>query len=748
MRLPLIVFCANTLLLSAIYSLVFLIFYPRPYVEYQFYITFLSLGTYILIRPVLSEVIEKIANRFIEDNAKKIKQLCESISRLKSTAAILSEVRMQLPRIVHAEDIVIFQMVNSNLTLLDDTHSEAFQEFHNQADLLVAILSKKKAPLSKKDIVRLKRSPVDLKLKADAEVLIKLFERYGIQAAVPIRYKGTFSGFFLMLAHTPVLPFSKTETAMIQSLALYLGIAIKNAENFQQLNLHISQLRQLNRYAQALRLSLNSPQISQQIRNLIQALTGATFMIIYLPGDTDFRLEIYHNGNISEKLVSRNADWQHQTPAGGHPFASPFGQLPISEHIANLFKEHIGYVDTPAITYIPFIDNDTLFGAVWAQNVSSQDIPEEMYPSISLFTGSALNQSQLYQQVQREENRNASIIQHIPDGIIILTLDGQITQTNQAFSELFNHRKIASLSEFCTLDPELAPVMEKFNQKDYGRLDVYLPAQPISRHLQISLVPLHHNATILLVISDFTLVDSLEIKMEQAQRMTSLGTFAASIAHEIKNPLVSIHAFTQMLQSKWQDKVYQEKYQSIVHGQISRIESLSETLLDIGKPQNEAANWVTLNDVLTIVVMILEVEVFNKNILIKTEFKESPKIFINKSYLTQIILNLGLNAIQALSENGGTLVIASGHKPDYATVTIADNGPGIPDSVKANLFKPFVTTKEKGSGLGLSIVKRLLEESNSEIQIDSEKGKGTRVTLSFPINRKDTETETVKELTA
>jgi len=249
-----------------------------------------------------------------------------------------------------------------------------------------------------------------------------------------------------------------------------------------------------------------------------------------------------------------------------------------------------------------------------------------------------------------------------------------------------------------------------------------------------------------------------------SEKLVSLGTMAAGMAHEIKNPLVSLRTFSQLIDQKWEDKEFREKFKSIVPVEIERINRIAESLLKFGRPLKPELTNVKVNPLLEEVLLLLESECRKNNIRVTTKFAELPEVLGDSGQLSQAFLNIILNAVQALSDagKGGELIVKTdvgevvklgrlgkaveketgevvweaeeeGARPIPAIfVEVTDTGPGIePDKIKS-LFDPFFTTKIKGTGMGLPITLRIIEEHKGSIKVRSQVGKGTTFIITLP----------------
>jgi signal transduction histidine kinase len=222
----------------------------------------------------------------------------------------------------------------------------------------------------------------------------------------------------------------------------------------------------------------------------------------------------------------------------------------------------------------------------------------------------------------------------------------------------------------------------------------------------------------------------------RADKLAALGTLSAGLAHEIKNPLASIKGLTQVLEENLNDPEFVKKYQEIVPRQIDRINKLVEKLLKFGQPRELSLHEFDLSQVVEEVLSLLENQCHKKNITVEKSLDNLPKIMGDPELISQVFMNLILNAIQAMP-NGGNLSIKS-NTPSltYVCVEVSDTGAGIPGGKLDKIFDPFFSSKEKGAGMGLAVAYRIVKEHGGEINVESEIGKGTEFRIWLPIKLK------------
>ena len=244
-------------------------------------------------------------------------------------------------------------------------------------------------------------------------------------------------------------------------------------------------------------------------------------------------------------------------------------------------------------------------------------------------------------------------------------------------------------------------------------------------------------------------VHDLEDRLRRADRLAALGTMAAGIAHDIRNPLTSILIFSQLMSLHYEDPDVREKYNRVVPRELERVQAVIEDMMELARPANVHREPVNLNDILTQVLELFESQVAAQNIKITRESAlDLPFCMAERKRLHRCFSNLISNAIQAMP-SGGDLTLRTCQipamifpdtgladpRPEPAIqISIADTGQGIPSDRLPRIFDPFFTTKEKGLGLGMAIAHRIVEDHRGAIDIQSQVGLGTTFIVSLPLS--------------
>jgi signal transduction histidine kinase len=226
--------------------------------------------------------------------------------------------------------------------------------------------------------------------------------------------------------------------------------------------------------------------------------------------------------------------------------------------------------------------------------------------------------------------------------------------------------------------------------------------------------------------------------MTRANRLSSLGELAASIAHEIKNPLISIEGFARRMETS-EDIAKMRKYAGFIEKESERLSTVLARLLDFSRLSEPNSEYLDVNTIVEDTILFTEHHLTRfRHVTLSIE-KEAdlPKVFADRVHVQQALINIVMNAAQAMPD-GGPLLIRTGRRGnDSAWISVTDHGGGIAADDLPKIFEPFFTTKVKGegTGLGLSLTKKLVEANKGRVEVESIKGQGSTFRLLFPVQQ-------------
>jgi two-component system nitrogen regulation sensor histidine kinase GlnL len=250
-----------------------------------------------------------------------------------------------------------------------------------------------------------------------------------------------------------------------------------------------------------------------------------------------------------------------------------------------------------------------------------------------------------------------------------------------------------------------------------------------------------------IILRDHSQIRELEETVRQADRLAMLGTLAAGLAHEIKNPLGGIKGAAQLLNLELPPDNPMREYTQVMTREVNRVNDLIEELLDLTRPRPKQLSEVNLSRILADQVLMQKQSHPDKEISYQLQLDPSiPPIRGDENLLSRMFLNLLKNAAEAIAGEGNITVTSRiagqylynkpGERPvPMVTVEIQDNGPGIPAEELDRIFTPFFTTKNRGCGLGLAICQKIINEHQGSLRVSSQHQQGTTFTISLPLKR-------------
>jgi signal transduction histidine kinase len=235
----------------------------------------------------------------------------------------------------------------------------------------------------------------------------------------------------------------------------------------------------------------------------------------------------------------------------------------------------------------------------------------------------------------------------------------------------------------------------------------------------------------------------MEDQVVRKNRLVELGTIAAGMAHEIRNPLASIRTFAQLLPDRKNDPEFQNEFSQLVLKDVDRVSSVIESMLAFSRPAQVTVGQHAAVELVEEVLLLTQSRLKSKRLDVVREFHERPVLRVDRQQILQILLNLVNNAIDVLPEKGrlrvtvGTRLMENATDGSvtqkYGVIEVADNGPGIPAAVRNRVFDPFFTTKKEGTGLGLSISQKIARDHGGVITCSSIEGKGASFQVNLPL---------------
>ncbi len=403
----------------------------------------------------------------------------------------------------------------------------------------------------------------------------------------------------------------------------------------------------------------------------------------------------------------------------------------------------IQQLGTQAYAIVPLISRDRVIGLIWVDNYfnGKQITDEDMkfLASFSNHVASAIESARLFEQVTMAEQQLENIFESMSDMVYFNSKDYVVMSINRAVSnrlglpaseivgkkcyEVFHgtHEPYAMCPHHKTVETKKAYIEEL--DDPYLKGTFLTSSSPIF-DLNGEFIGSVH------VVRDITELKNLQEKLVMAEKMAALGEVAAKVAHEIRNPLVSVGGFAKRLENKLEGNL--KEYAAIIVREVGRLEGILKEILGFVKEVRLVKEVVNLNSLIDDVVMLMASDIEDRGIVLAKDYGPPSKVFVDPNRVKEAIVNILANSVQSLAGNG-SIYVRTFVRERYAAVEIRDTGRGIPGSVMPFIFNPFFTTKAAGTGLGLAITHRIIQEHNGMIEVESEIDKGSVFRVFIPL---------------
>lgn len=366
----------------------------------------------------------------------------------------------------------------------------------------------------------------------------------------------------------------------------------------------------------------------------------------------------------------------------------------------------------------------------------------------SIFIYYLINKNEQFQELEREKEKLLSLINSMVDFVNFKDGQGRWIEVNTFGLELFQlqgvdykGKKDSELAEYSEFYSEALLYCEESDELTWksgavSRSEEMIPLPDGNfKTFDTIKVPLFNEdgtrKALVVIGRDITQMKAAEDRLQKAEKLSVVGGLAASVAHEIRNPLTSLKGFVQLMNKN--DSV-NKTYYEIMEGELDRINEIVGELLVLAKPQEILFKKTSLNHLVCNVISLLESQANMYNV--KMNYQPAigmQEIDCEPNQLKQVFINVIKNSIEASSS---TIDITIIQQSDSVKVVISDDGSGMEEERLKRLGEPFYSVKEKGTGLGLTVSYRIIESHNGKISFESKVGQGTKVEIEIPMIRK------------
>lgn len=426
---------------------------------------------------------------------------------------------------------------------------------------------------------------------------------------------------------------------------------------------------------------------------------------------------------------------------------------------------------------IPVFQQNELFSIIFlGKKINKKIFTQEDIQMFLAFSGQlamAANNARLYSGLKEAKTYRDNILQSLKNGVIVVDNNSDVTLINSEAKRILGLKNTSTteiILKYLGSDTREAIRYTLNSEGEDYNLETVIESENKKTPCGVTTTKLKtedgEKLGALIILIDLTELKLLQGEKQHSDRLAYLGTLAANIAHEIKNPLVAINTYFQLLPQKKDDEEFHNDFQKIAIKEIERINRIIEDLLDLAKPSKPVLQNIDPHGAIMDTVNFLKNIAMEKGVKITTAFEEKRcQIIADEDRIKQVLINILQNSLDALQENGCIKVstslledlsvfrsmakthlnsvffpFASPSMHDrndklYFVIKISDNGIGISAEKISQIFEPFFTDKDNGTGLGLAMVYRIIKDHEGGIYVESQESVGTDFYIILPVNR-------------
>ena len=421
----------------------------------------------------------------------------------------------------------------------------------------------------------------------------------------------------------------------------------------------------------------------------------------------------------------------------------------IPERIRDTVKEAFTKLMAGEIQAVEYFENPVLVKSgeerviAW-HNAILKD--EEGRITGTLSSGEDITERQRTEEtLRRSEAEIRAVLDTVVDGIITIDEKGIVQSFNPAAARIFGYSSNEVIGRNIAI---LMPEPDRSQHNDYlgnylrsGEKKIIGSGREVigkrkdgttfPMYLAVSEVHAGDEVKFTGIVRDLTDFKQMQEKVLQAQSLATIGEMAASIAHEIKNPLAGISGAIQVLKDGLEAGDPRQEIMEEIVSQVGRLDSRVRELLMLSKPWQPEKQLYNLQSLIEVISTAAQEQEDFAQVRFIFDGEEEVMAPVDSTFFEQVLWNLLQNAADAMPD-GGEIRYSFSQKEGFVLLTVADTGTGIPENQLDRIFRPFFTTKTRGTGLGLAVCQKIMQAQGGSIVVSSEVGRGTEVTLSFP----------------
>lgn len=553
---------------------------------------------------------------------------------------------------------------------------------------------------------------------------LELPDAVGQALVIPIKLAGKPVALLFIFRGSCDEPYNDNDKSFLDILSPFLGTLLENYRLQNEVIHKTSRLSALYEISQRAESLIDFRDVYVALYQVVKSFIHFDAYLLYLLDAKSGILEI------------RDAMTQSSFPS-----KVPLNEGPIGTAAAQR-RPHLTYTsDFKSVLILPIIVSGDLVGVLTIASRKSYAYRDEDIIGLRIISTQIASIDQIFKDLLRLRGVTQHILESMTSGVLIFDNNSHVTFSNPEMTRILARPVPEQWSPESPEEvfPEalknvILDVLESNLTVENERIALDQLVPP--RIIELNAFPFRDeqgetqgNA---MFIKDITQINRLEDQLKRADRLSALGVLAAGIAHEIRNPLTGMKMIVQLLAADISDEDPRREPIGIIQKEIDRLEKIIVNLLDFARPSKPKIEQLELYDVINTCLMLVQNQMNKLGVSLTKEFpEEQPALIGDPNQLKQVFLNILTNAIHAMNV-GGKLGIQVEEHGNWVTIAFKDNGCGMPKSRLKAIFDPFMTTKEDGTGLGLSMALRIVEEHGGRIEVESFEGQGSTFSVVLP----------------
>jgi PAS domain S-box-containing protein len=545
--------------------------------------------------------------------------------------------------------------------------------------------------------------------------------------------------------------FTPKDIKILSQFATQAAVAIQNTQLYEQERKKSAQLRLINHVSRRMAATLDRDKLLPILVKSIQRKFDYHHVMILLQETPD---ELTMKAEAGGYSSMRLAGYRQKKTEGIIGAVAQTGRTILANDVSKDPRYSCVHKHTRAELCVPIRLGREVVGVI---NVESDQLnafdqfDQEILEIIADQLANVIKNARIYQECKQAKDYLQTLIESSSDAITTADNLGRLIFWSKGAEEIFGYKAKDVLGQSATSfyakgREEARRIMWQLLKKGKLRnLEIeYLGknGKKVYASLSASLLKNDRGAVTgsLGIIRDITEYKVLEQQLLQSERLATIGKLSTQIAHEIMNPLSSIKMNIRILSKREGLSANDQRRLAIAGFEIDHLERILQDIFDYSKSLKLNFSRENLNEILDKSLLMVQDRIEEKQIVVTRKYdSQLPALSLDLVRMMQVFTNLYLNAIQAMTPGGKLKVSTSREQLNgtrYLKASVSDNGPGIAPAQRAVIFDPFYTTRSDGTGLGLTIVKKIVEQHAGRIEVESRVGQFTRFVVSLPVERK------------